>query len=428
MPTPARRLAVRILGEVERGGPVLGDRLAASDVLALDTRERAFLHELVLGTLRRRGEVDHALAAHLDRPLTRLEAPVLAALRLGGYQILRLRVPHRAAVSESVELARAASPRAAGFVNAVLRALARGGAPALPDPLADAPGWLATGGSLPPWLAERWLARLGPEAAVVRARALLDPPAVFFRANPRVPDALDRVRAAGLQVQPASVPGAWESSASLPPELLEQGAVYVQDLGSQLVGRLAAASGRVLDACAAPGGKATLMADAGGAGALVVAGEASPERARRLASLAARWGSPNVRVVAADALAPPFAAPFDTVLLDAPCSGLGTIGPNPDIRWRARPDDLQRHAQRQRDLLGALSRLVRPGGRLVYATCSSEPEENEQVVEEFLSRHGAFALEPLPDWARPFAAGAFAGTTPERDRAGVFFAAALTAR
>src|SRR5687767_12346448 len=182
MPTPARRLAFRILGEVERAGPTLGDRLAAPDVLALDTRERAFLHELLLGTLRRRGEIDHALAARLDRPLARLEAPVLAALRLGAYQVLRLRVPDRAAVSESVELARSASPRAAGFVNAVLRTLSREGAPPLPDAGQDPLAWLTTGGSLPRWLAERWLARLGAERAVRRARALLDPPPVFFRA------------------------------------------------------------------------------------------------------------------------------------------------------------------------------------------------------------------------------------------------------
>jgi 16S rRNA (cytosine967-C5)-methyltransferase len=426
MPTPARRLAFRILGELERDGPTLGDRLAAPDVAALDTRERAFLHELLLGTLRRRGEMDHALAARLDRPLTRLEAPVLTALRLGAYQVLRLRVPDRAAVSESVELARSAAPRAAGFVNAVLRALARDGPPPLPDPAKDPRAWLTTGGSLPPWLAERWMARLGAARAVERARALLDPPPVFFRANPRVPDALDRVRAAGLEPREAPVPGAWQASASLPPELLEQGTVYAQDLGSQMAGRLAATPGRVLDACAAPGGKATLIADAGGAAVRVVAGEASLERARRLAALAARWGSPNLRVVAADALAPPFAALFDTVLLDAPCSGLGTIGRHPDIRWRAREDDLQRHAGRQREMLASVARHVRPGGRLVYSTCSSEPEENEQVVASFLASHPRLRLEPLPEWARRFAEGAFAVTTPERDGADAFFAAVMT--
>lgn len=423
MPTPARRLAFRILGEMERGGPLLGDRLADADVLALDPRERSFVHELVLGTLRARGFVDHALAAHLDRPLAKLQAPVLSALRLGAYQILRLRVPDRAAVSESVELARAAVPRAAGFVNAVLRALARAGAPPVPDPARDPVGWLTTEGSLPRWLAERWAGRLGAETAVARARAAATPPPVWFRINPRVPDALEQVRAAGLEASPAPVPGAWESSGSLPPDLLERGVAYVQDLGSQMVGRLAAGPGRVLDACAAPGGKTTLVADAGAAA--VVAGEASGPRARRLQALTARWGSPNVRVVGADAERPPFAGPFETVLLDAPCSGLGTIARHPDVRWRARPEDLVGHARRQRAMLDALAGLVAPGGRLVYSTCSSEPDENERVVEAFLAGHPRFGLAPLPEWARAFADGPFARTTPERDRSDAFFAAVL---
>jgi 16S rRNA (cytosine967-C5)-methyltransferase len=425
MPTPARLLAFRILAEVERRGPVLGDRLAGRDVLALDPRERAFVHELVLGTLRLRGLVDHALAAHLDRPLAGIQQPVLAALRLGAYQILRLRVPDRAAVSESVELARSAAPRAAGFVNAVLRALGRAGPPALPDAARDPVGWLTTAGSLPRWLAERWHQRLGAETAVARARASCEPPPVWFRANPRIPDALDQVRASGVEVRPAPVPGAWESSGPLPAHLLERGVAYVQDVGSQMVGLLAAAPGRVLDACAAPGGKTTLVADAAGAATTVFAGEASLERARRLHALTLRWGSPNVRVVGADAERPPFRAPFDAVLLDAPCSGLGTIGRNPDIRWRARAEDLPRHARRQRAMLEALAPLVRRGGRLVYATCSSEPEENEQVLAGFLEAHPRLSPEPLPDWARPFAAGEVARTTPERDRADAFFAAAL---
>ena len=166
-PTPARRLALQALGQATRGGATLAEVLSAPAADALDARERGFLHELALGTLRARGLLDHALGALVDRPLDRLDPTALDILRLGAHQILHLRVPDRAAVSQSVELARNGAC-AAGFVNAVLRKLARVGAPAVPDPEADAKGWLTTAGSLPPWLAERWLARLGPAGAVVR--------------------------------------------------------------------------------------------------------------------------------------------------------------------------------------------------------------------------------------------------------------------
>ena len=162
MPTPARLLAFRILAENEQGGALLAERMAARDVEALDRRERAFLHELVLGTLRSRGRLDHALARVCDRPLGEIDGPTRNALRLGAYQVLRLRVPDRAAVSESVDLVRAASPKAGGFVNAVLRRLAREGAPPEPDPVRAPLEWLTTIGSLPPWIAERWLDHVGP--------------------------------------------------------------------------------------------------------------------------------------------------------------------------------------------------------------------------------------------------------------------------
>src|SRR5262245_19951294 len=203
MPTPARRAAFRVLERVEARAGTLADLLADPDALALnlDPRERGFLHELVLGTLRHRGLVDHALGPLLDRPLDRVDAPVRTVLRLGAYQILRLRVPHRAAVDESVDLARDTQPRAAGFVHAVLRRLARDGMPPLPEPSADPLGWLSTEGSLPRWLAARWIDRWGAALAVSRARAFLATPPLAFRLNPRRPDALDRVRAAGLDPQ-----------------------------------------------------------------------------------------------------------------------------------------------------------------------------------------------------------------------------------
>jgi 16S rRNA (cytosine967-C5)-methyltransferase len=208
--------------------------------------------------------------------------------------------------------------------------------------------------------------------------------------------------------------------------LAEQGVVHVQDQGSQLVARLAAADGLVLDACAAPGGKALLLADLGGERTHVIAAEVSPRRLAVLARLRARWGAPNVSLLAADALRPPFSRAFDVVLLDAPCSGLGTLARNPDIRWRLAAADLARHSARQRALLASLAPLVRPGGRLVYATCSAEPEEGEDVVRPFLDAHPWFESdEPLPPWAEAPGGGPFFRLDAARTRGDAFFVARL---
>jgi 16S rRNA (cytosine967-C5)-methyltransferase len=428
MASAARRTALRILSRVEAEAATLGDLLAEPDALSLDPRDRSFLHELVLGTLRHRGLVDHALVPLLDRPIARVQPVVRQILRLGAYQILRLRVPHRAAVDESVGLARGAAPKAAGFVNAVLRRLCREGAPPIVDPRIDPLGWLVTEGSLPRWLAEAWVLRWGAPVAVARARAFLAPPPAVFRINPRHPEALGRLREAGLDPLPLAVPGAWATATSSGlSEPAARGLVYVQAQGAQLIAHLAATPGVLLDACAAPGGKATLAADLVGPDGIVVAAEASPRRLRALTGLARRWGSPNLRCVGADALRAPFARSFDAVLLDAPCTGLGTLGRHPDIRWRVTPADVIRHAERQRELLAALADLVRPGGRLVYATCSVEPPENEEVVAALLAARSDFTPEPLPGWLSPHSAGPFLRTWPEAE-GDAFFAAVLRRR
>jgi len=426
MPSEARLAAFRILADVERTGALLAERMAAPDVERLDRRERAFAHELVHGTLRARGRLDAALAAKIDRGLDTVDAPALLALRLGAYQVLDLRVPDRAAVSESVDLARAEAPRAAGFVNAVLRRLAREGPPPEPDAARAPLEWLTTTGSLPRWIAERWLSRLGAATAVARARAFAATPPSVIRLNPRVADAAARAEKAGVVLEALTVPGAWRAQGEPVAALAAEGVAYAQDQGSQFIAHLAGAPGRVLDACAAPGGKSTLLADAGAAS--VVAQDVSPRRARTLRALAARWGAPGIHVLAGDARRPPLRAAFDSVLVDAPCSGLGTLGRNPDIRWKARGEDLPRHAERQAAILGAVSALVRPGGLLVYAACSLEPEENEGVVTPFLDAHPEFTPAPLPAWAAPFASGPFARTLPERDAGDGFFAARLARR
>ncbi len=424
MATAARRLAFAVLREIE-SGPTLADRLAAPEIEALSPRDRSFLHELTLGVLRRRGELDYALRPLLDRSLDRLSPDVLTALRLGAYQILHMRVPAHAAVSESVELVRSVHARAASFVNAVLRRLSREGPIPEPDPVREAAEWLTTAGSLPKWLAQQWLERLGPEVAVARARVLLEPSPTYFRFNPRRPTTPEQLADAGVEARQTDVPEAWQLISGHLLALAREGRVYMQDRSSQLVARLAAVPGRTLDACSAPGGKALLLADVLGSAGRVIAGEAAPRRLRSLVALTRLWGAANVLPLGADARQPPFRTTFDAVLLDAPCSGLGTLGRHPDIRWRLRPRDILRHAKRQHELLTRLAPLVRPGGRLVYATCSIEDEENEAVVGRFLAESGGFEQEPLPDWARPFAAGPFVKTRPEMHGGDAFFAAVM---
>jgi 16S rRNA (cytosine967-C5)-methyltransferase len=416
--------ALEALRRVGRGQP-LGEVLDGIEAGLGDARDRALLHELVLGTLRRRGWLDRVIGRLSSRPIEALSPATHDAVRLGAYQLLYLRTPGHAAVSESVDLARAAEPRTAGFVNAILRRLQREGPPAEPDPATDPVGWMSTAGSLPSWLAERWHASLGPAGALARARAALHVPPTFVRLNPRVADARERLAAAGIELEPAAVPGAWSARGGPIAPFAESGVVYVQDAGSQLVARLAAVEGWLLDACAAPGGKALLLADLAAGGTRVVAAEASRKRLAVMRQLARRWGATRLLLLGADALRPPFRRDFDGVLLDAPCSGLGTLARNPDIRWRITPADLERHRGRQRSLLARLARLVRPGGHLVYATCSLEPEETQQVVDPFLAEHPHFSLDALPEWAQAFARDGRVELDPALGAGDGFFAARL---
>jgi 16S rRNA (cytosine967-C5)-methyltransferase len=297
----------------------------------------------------------------------------------------------------------------------------------VPDPVKDPLGWLTTAGSLPDWLAERWHERLGGETAVARARAALRPAPTTLRLNPRVPEARDLCEAAGVRLSPLTVPGALRAEEGRLVDLARDGVVYVQDEGSQMVARLASGPGLVLDACAAPGGKATLLADLGGAQTRVVAAEAAPHRAYTLRKLVKRWGASGVMIAVSDARRPGFRGGFDTVLLDAPCTGLGTLSRHPDIRWRVRPEDVPRQATRQAEILEALAAHVRPGGRLVYATCSLEDEETVGVVRPFLEAHPRFEAVAPPAWASPFAeADGFLRTRPEVSPGDGFFAVVMT--
>jgi 16S rRNA (cytosine967-C5)-methyltransferase len=334
------------------------DRAFATAAAGLDPRERALAQQLAYGTVQRVRALDHGIEALGRRPVRKLDPPVRAALRLGAYQLAYLGgvAPH-AAVNESVELVRAARlERAVPFTNAVLRRLA-GGLRGLLDALPEGP----LKHSYPDWVAEVWRRDWGEEEALA-----------LMRAQNEAPETVVRVVRGEVDGEETDVPRAWRV-ARVDERALAAGRIWPQSRGSQLAG-LAVGSRpgeRVLDLCAAPGGKATMLAGD------VVAVELHEGRARELAENVRRLGAGNVRVVNADGLAlPAELTAFDRALVDAPCSGLGVLASRPDLRWRAQPlPDLQAA------LLRAAAERVRPGGAVVYSVCTLNADENEAVVD-----------------------------------------------
>jgi 16S rRNA (cytosine967-C5)-methyltransferase len=398
--TPGRLTALSVLRAVRSGD--LADR--ALDRLGgrLAPRDFGWTQELVYGTLRLRGRLDHLLAQLVRGGLDRLEPDVLDVLRLGAYQLLEMSsVPPYAAISQSVELARTAgAPRAAGLVNGVLHALQRGAAQlAFPDPDADPVGYLESWGSHPRWMVERWLQRWGPAATRALVEADNTRPELYLRpVGIGVGEAVARLAEAGLAAEP--VPLAPDSLRLLPPATAHQALALVpavvQDPAAALVVRYAAVprGATVLDLCSAPGGKAAGAAEFA---SFVAAADLSPRRLQRLRQNVERLGlGERVGAVVADARRPPF-APADLVLLDAPCTGTGTIRRHPDGRWRVGPAELGELVALQSEILDAAAPLVRVGGVLVYSTCSLEPEENEAQVSRFLERHPDFTRAPAAE-------------------------------
>ncbi|HEV2146791.1 MAG TPA: 16S rRNA (cytosine(967)-C(5))-methyltransferase RsmB [Longimicrobiaceae bacterium] len=393
--TPPRLAALEVLRRVREGD--LADRALDRAVGALDERDRAWTQELVYGTFRLRGRLDWMLEELVRGGTASLSADVLDVLRLGAYQLLEMgSVPHYAAVSQSVELARAAGEgRASGLVNGVLQALRRRGSEVrFPDRAADPVGWLAAWHSHPRWLVERWVRAWGVDAAEALLEANNRRPELYLRpVGISRDDARGRLEQAGIASE--AVPFSPDSLRVLPPagaqEALAAVPAVVQDPAAALVVRYAAVpeGATVLDLCAAPGGKALGLAERAG---FVAAADLSFGRLRRVRENAERVGVP-VGCVAADARVPPF-RPVDAVLIDAPCTGTGTFRRHPDGRWRVREDDLAALAALQREILTAAAALVRPGGLLVYSTCSLEPEENGVQVEGFLAAHPEFVLDP----------------------------------
>ena len=442
-----RELAVDIVDRVERRNAYADVLLSARlDKAALPAADGALLTRLVYGTLRWRGRIDWVLARLLRDPLDKLDPLVRNLLRVGGYELLFLdRVPSYATVNELVELAkRRVGPGKARLVNAVLRRMAGrdreawSPAPGTTDTADTAE--LAALVSHPPWLVDLWRERFGGAESRRLMEANNEDAPLVLRANRlRVTrdDLVRRLRSHGVEARA----GAWSPlavrlhGASSPARLAEfrDGLCQVQGEASQMVGFLAEPEPgmRVLDVCAAPGGKATHLAELMDGRGEVVACDVSGRGLEKLADNARRLGLDCIRTRVRDAVRglPGEPASFDRVLVDAPCSGLGTLRAHPEIRWRREPRDLHRLAALQADILEQAATRVAPGGLLVYATCTLSRSENEEVVERFLARHRNFAVEDaaghLPAAARSMAAEPYFLALPHRHDTEGFFAARL---
>jgi 16S rRNA (cytosine967-C5)-methyltransferase len=447
MIAPARQAAYDVLRAVSSGRADLPTALARVRTKLADDRDRALAGEIATGTLRWQGAFDHVISAFARRPAAKLDPEVLDVLRLTAFQLLHLdRIPASAAVNDAVDLTRKAGKKsAAGLVNAVLRRISRERTalplPARPADASDrsaAIAYLSTTLSHPEWLVTRWFDRHGLDAAEAWARFNNAPAALALRANrlrTTRHELADALAGHGVETTHARfAPDALTvvSGNPLLTPLAEQGLFAVQDESSQLVALMTGVNpgNCVLDACASPGGKTTAMASVMEDRGLIVATDVRGRRVDLLDRTIRASGATCVRVVQADATgALPFAPVFDVVLLDAPCSGLGTIRRDPDIRWRRGSDDLPGLAVTQLKMLQQAAGVLKPGGRLLYATCSSEPEENEEVVARFLDERRDFTLaaaDALPPVVQRFLtpAGHFR-TEPFRDQLEAFFAAML---
>jgi len=406
-PATAREIALRVLLAEEQEGAYVNLALhRAFSRHRPPERDRAFVTELVYGTVRRRNTLDWALAPFLRRPAASLDPVVRNVLRLGAYQLLYLeRVPAAAACNESAGMTRRLGfSSAVGLVNAVLRKLAGAGLPAFPNPQEEPVRYLSLCHSHPEWLVAGWLDRFGFEETQALLKADNLPAPFTVRANTLKTareELAGRLAAAGIEASPArwapeGLHLAKAGTAESP--FFQEGLYFIQDEGAMLAARACAPSqgAHVLDLCGAPGGKTTHLAALMGGAGRVTAVDIHPHRLKLLAENCRRLGVANVTPRCADARwLPEYHLAADFVLLDAPCSGLGVLRRRPDLRWRKTPDSMTGVEELQAALLDSAALCLKPGGILVYSTCTIRREENENQVAAFLARHGDFERDGL---------------------------------
>jgi len=435
----ARAMALSLLvesGKSEEGVDILLDRALAR--CSFDSRERALAVELTYGVLRRLATIDWRLEPVLEKPLLRLPVAVQMVLRLGAYQLLFLdRIPQSAAVNESVNLTRAFAGTVgrdwSGLVNAVLRALLRHPPQPWPSMDPDAAQALAVRYSVPGWLSRRWVERLGVASAEVACEGVSDAPPLTLRVNQLITTRealLEAFAQAGIAAKPTRVSPfgilieEGGSVSSLPG--FQEGAFYVEDEAAQLIPPLLdpQPDDITLDACAAPGGKSTHLADLMHNKGTIFAVDRKGARLDLLRSNCRRLGVQNVVPIVGDIRQPLEWIPMietggplsvkkarvgeafaDRILVDAPCSGLGVLRRHPEAKWRKGEQALLRHQALQCQTLEAVAPCLRPGGVLVYSTCSTEPEENEDVIERFCRAHAEFQRESVVPWLPTAAEG-----------------------
>ena len=439
-----RQIASEILLKVDT-------RKAYADILldhalstaALDERDRSLLTEVVYGTLRWRGNIDAKLSRKLRRPMTGADPFIRNLLRATLYQIIFLdKIPDYAAVNEAVEIAKFRDGHAAGFVNGVLRNFLRhNNKVAEAAPNAQSRESLAEEFSHPEWLVQRWLADFGMEEAISLMRANNERSPLIVRVNTLKcsrEELLDRFLRAGIDANPTNCSPQGIAIVSGPAVVelpgFAEGLFQVQGESAQLVSYLLGPQSgeRILDACAAPGGKSTHIAEMMRDEGAVIALDISVQSIERIRENMTRLRLKSIQAIRSDAsvkLSNSLAAVYDRILVDAPCSGLGTLRSHPEIKWQRDESDIKRLSNLQSQILGNVASYLKPAGVLVYSTCTLTGAENQQLIETFLEQHPGFKLEDaaryLPNSASHMVRGKYYQALPHRDNTDGFFAARM---